>query len=166
RCADKIRRVLASCWRQLGFRSCAFLRKLLLATFMEDVFDQLVTDEQVELIVGSKEWLQREQTMRLSAERDGLFAARESKLQSSFEAGVHEGFTLLCRLATYRGRLTMRAQLCQTENERFQKIVERLLKLEGEITDAFLTSTQTGISPSLAQLRFEADNLIQSVFIL
>ncbi|KAF7259514.1 hypothetical protein EG68_03383 [Paragonimus skrjabini miyazakii] len=133
---------------------------------MDDVFDQLVTDEQVELIVGSKEWLQREQTMRLSAERDGLFAAREGKLQSSFEAGVHEGFALLCRIATYRGRLTMRAQLCQTESEKFLKIVERLLKLEGEIADAFLTSAHTGTSTSLAELRLEADNLIQSAFIL
>ncbi|KAF8562674.1 hypothetical protein P879_11550 [Paragonimus westermani] len=133
---------------------------------MEDVFDQLVTDEQVEFTIGSKEWLQREQTVRLSAERDGLFAARESKLQSSFEAGLHEGFTLLCHLATNRGRLTIRAQLCQTGNEKSQEVVERLLKLEDEIADAFLTSAHTGTSPLLAQLRREADNLIQSSLIL
>ncbi|KER34296.1 hypothetical protein T265_00141 [Opisthorchis viverrini] len=104
---------------------------------MDDVFDSSPEDNKADLVLGSRDWLQRKQVIQLSAERDAIFAAREQRLQLQFECGVHEGFRMASKIATLRGRLMVRAKFSLQEHK---EAIEAVITEIDEVQDKLIAS--------------------------
>ncbi|TPP65133.1 hypothetical protein FGIG_09819 [Fasciola gigantica] len=128
---------------------------------MDDVFDLAASDESSELAVASRDWQGRMREVSLFALRDGLHDGQERHLQSHFDSGVRDGFTLVSKLAFTKGKLLALMAVDPSVRDETRCLKISLESKEDELITTFLKSGREAQQFHISVLQ-EAANLIKA----
>ncbi|CAL8086339.1 unnamed protein product [Calicophoron daubneyi] len=130
---------------------------------MDDVFEESDSSGINEIVVGARDWSKRVEAAKLLGERDGICDGREIQSQQHFEAGVINGFKLVAKAATIRGRLLVHAQLSQPGTaSHLNGLIKNLQESEKEIVVTYLKGNQALDSEEFHRITQHLESLINS----
>lgn len=103
---------------------------------MDDVFDTGHDPSSLpELEIVSRDWIRRTTEIKNAGEREGIIDAKEKLLQQDFDSGLNVGFSLICDLAAYRGRLMAKSciGISSIEKKSIDLLIESICIFEADL---------------------------------